>query len=178
VINPYSAPAADLASHTGASGTYEPQAWSTSGRIGRVRFISYSYWISMAIVFVLSLVFGFLAASNSRLFVLQGLAYLPMLAVMFIMAIRRLHDLGRAGWWSLLLLVPLMNVLFGLWLMVWPGNKEENEYGLPPGPNTALVIAGAVIFPILFIGILAAVAIPAYQQYVERARAAQVAPGR
>lgn len=174
--NPYSAPAADMASASGTSGTYEPQAWSTKGRIGRVRYIAYSYWISIAIVFAVALVLGFAAAGDARMMFLQSLAYLPMLIVVFIMTIRRLNDLDRSGWWSLLMLVPVVNFLFGLWLMVWPGNKDENEYGLPPGPNTTLVVIGAAIFPLIMVGIVAAVAIPAYKAYTDKARAAQVAP--
>lgn len=89
--------------------------------------------------------------------VLLALVFLlPSLAVM----VRRLHDTGRSGWWTLLVFVPLLLVLAALaWLLVSPtqtvavvlvaayallavcsiwmlvlmllGSDEENRYGLP-----------------------------------------------
>ncbi|MCL4389873.1 MAG: DUF805 domain-containing protein [Patescibacteria group bacterium] len=47
-------------------------------------------------------------------------------------SIRRLHDLGKSGWYLLINLIPVANIImaFVLWLM--PGSKTENQYGLPP----------------------------------------------
>ncbi len=50
---------------------------------------------------------------------------LPSLAV----AVRRLHDTGRSGWWLLLSFVPLIGVLVLLWWYAQPGLPETNEYG-------------------------------------------------
>ena len=36
-------------------------------------------------------------------------------------SIRRLHDIGRSSWWSLLGFVPLGNFVFYLWLATTPG---------------------------------------------------------
>lgn len=172
VNNPYGAPAADLSRSAEVAGQYEPEAWSTRGRIGRVRYIAYSYWMSTAIVFVLSLVFGFIVAGNSRLFGLQALAYLPMVAVIIVMSVRRLHDLGLPGWWAGLMLVPLLNVLMGLWLVAAPGDRESNRYGPPPSPNSTLVVIGGAVLPvILMAAMVAAVAIPAYFMYMGPGRA-------
>lgn len=164
--NPYTAPAADLSVAGSDAGTYEPRAWSLSGRIGRVRYIAYSYWLGVALVFVLSLVFGFAAAVSPRLMAFQALAYLPWVAVLFVMAVRRLQDMDHAGWWSVLFLVPGINLLFVLWLMVWPGDKTANQYGQPPSPNTLLLTIGGAALPIIFmIGIFTAIAIPEYMRY-------------
>lgn len=53
---------------------------------------------------------------------------LPSIAV----AVRRLHDIGRAGWWFLIQLVPIIGSLVLLWWYIQPGTGEPNEYGLPP----------------------------------------------
>lgn len=45
---------------------------------------------------------------------------------------KRLHDLGRTGWWQLLYLLPLINIVLGLALMAGPGKREDNEYGPYP----------------------------------------------
>ena len=56
---------------------------------------------------------------------------LPILTV----SVRRLHDVGYSGWWYLLLLIPLANLLFAiafLILFVSEGNGHENQYGPVP----------------------------------------------
>lgn len=55
-------------------------------------------------------------------------ALIPGLAV----AVRRLHDLGKSGWFLLLGLIPLVG---GILLIVWfcqDGDSNKNEYGLSP----------------------------------------------
>jgi uncharacterized membrane protein YhaH (DUF805 family) len=55
-----------------------------------------------------------------------GLAtFLPSLAI----AIRRLHDLDRSGWWILLVLIPLIGAIV---LIVWycaKGTEGSNRFG-------------------------------------------------
>ena len=62
-------------------------------------------------------------------------------------------------------------------LMIFkPGTQGPNQHGAQTPPNgTGVMIAGLAL-PILgFIGgILAAISIPAYQQYAERAKATQM----
>ena len=53
---------------------------------------------------------------------------LPLLAV----GARRLHDVGRSGWFLLLGLIPVIGTLVLLYFMVQPSQPESNAYG-PPG---------------------------------------------
>ena len=39
-------------------------------------------------------------------------------------------DPGFSGWWSLLLLVPLLGLLFSLYVFLWPGNTGS-RFGAP-----------------------------------------------
>ena len=59
----------------------------------------------------------------------MGLAlFLPGLAV----SIRRLHDLGRSGWYFLLILIPLIGTII---LLIWfcmRGTVGPNQYGPDP----------------------------------------------
>ena len=59
---------------------------------------------------------------------LYGLAtFLPSLAV----AVRRLHDTDKSGWYLLLSLVPFVSlVLFVFYLL--EGNNGKNQYGNDP----------------------------------------------
>ena len=43
--------------------------------------------------------------------------------------VRRLHDLDRRGWWCLLTLVPVLNVAFGVYLMLTKGKLKANRFG-------------------------------------------------
>ena len=47
--------------------------------------------------------------------------------VLIIESIRRLHDLGKSGWWIFLFIIPFV------WLMTWcKGQDGPNEYGPDP----------------------------------------------
>ncbi len=60
------------------------------------------------------------------LLVLYGLAILvPSIAV----AVRRLHDTDRSGWWWLIQLVPLVGTIWFLVLMCLPSTPGTNRFG-------------------------------------------------
>lgn len=45
--------------------------------------------------------------------------------------VRRLHDIGKSGWWYLLAIVPIAN-FFLLYLLAKDSQPGENEYGTNP----------------------------------------------
>lgn len=45
---------------------------------------------------------------------------------------RRLHDLGHSGWWSLLSLIPVLNIGLGLYLLFAPGQSHFEASSLIP----------------------------------------------
>jgi len=55
------------------------------------------------------------------------LLFLPGLSV----AIRRLHDTNRRGWWILLGLIPIIGFIILLIWYVSKGTEGENNYGPP-----------------------------------------------
>src|SRR5262249_45067841 len=57
---------------------------------------------------------------------------LPNLSV----AIRRLHDINRSGWWFLIFLIPIVGLIMWLVWFTREGDRDENKYG-PPGLETA-----------------------------------------
>jgi type IV pilus assembly protein PilA len=147
----------------------EVHIFRPDGRIGRVRYIGYSAAMSILIGVV---GFGLAAVAAA---VGQGgvgialgvVTYVAVIVMQFLLTIQRAHDFNTSGWLSVLLLVPLVSLVF--WFI--PGTKGENQYGLQPPPNTAGVIVLACILPLMFfIGILAAISIPAYQDYTIRAQ--------
>ena len=48
---------------------------------------------------------------------------------MFVLYIKRLHDLNRAGWLSVLILFPFLNIYFTAWLCLKKGTIGPNDYG-------------------------------------------------
>lgn len=177
--NVYTAPGADL-SMTTEDGTYAPKFFAVDGRIGRIRYLAY-HWLTVLAFSLLMGLFGAFATQklgnrDSVLpLVLLGLLYIPMLAAGVIFAKRRFNDLNQSGWWSITLFVPIINLIAGIYLTFWPGTDGGNEFGPAPAKNSALLTIGGLILPIIIIvGILAAVALPAYKTYVDRAKAEKI----
>ena len=62
-------------------------------------------------------------------YILYALATIvPGLAV----SVRRLHDIGKSGWYILLLLIPCVGALILLIFDLTPGDPGDNEYGPDP----------------------------------------------
>lgn len=53
--------------------------------------------------------------------------FVPSLAV----AVRRLHDTDRSGWWVLLALIPLLSLVL-IVFFIFKGTEGENQYGAAP----------------------------------------------
>ena len=66
------------------------------------------------------------------IYILYILFSLMMLTFIFLLNVRRLHDLNHSGWFSLLQLIPIIRDIFSIYLFVWPGTKNANKYGSKP----------------------------------------------
>ena len=62
---------------------------------------------------------------------LPGLFALALVLPALAVGARRLHDIGRSGWWLLLMLVPFIGGLFLLYWMVMPSQAGANAFGEP-----------------------------------------------
>jgi len=177
--NPYQAPNADVGS--ASTEPYQPKIFTAQGRIGRLRYLAYgflSYLLLIPIFIVIGVVAAILGDGATEVVEILGgiigvVAYIALFVYSFMLYKRRFNDLGQSGWLSLLLLVPIVNIVVWLFLLFAPGKPMTNQYGQPPSKNPVWVIICAVLFPILFFGILASVALPAYSDYVERAKQAE-----
>jgi heme/copper-type cytochrome/quinol oxidase subunit 2 len=94
-------------------------------------------------------------------------AYLAMLVFSVILMIQRLHDLNKTGWMWLLALVPLANLYLFVILIFFKGTPGRNNYGLQTPPNKTWHWILALGFPVLMLIAVFAVALPAYNQYLE-----------
>lgn len=163
--NPYGAPRAAVGD---AAEEFQPvRIFAVAGRIGRARYVVYSVVLTMLIMFVAGLASAFMGPAGIALMVV---AYIAVIVVSIMLTIQRSHDFNMSGWFSLLALVPLVNIIF--WFI--PGTDGPNRFGAKTPPNSVLVLIGLWIMPLVFVGgIIAAVSIPAYQQYVKRAQTQQ-----
>lgn len=158
-VNPYAAPKAAVADET-TTEVQPVKIFAVAGRIGRARYVA--NLIGLYILFgILIVALGSLAGP------LTAVLWIGYMVLAFMLTIQRCHDFNTTGWLSLLVLVPLVNFIF--WFI--PGTDGRNRWGAPTPPNSTLTLVLVWLFPAIFvIGIVAAVAIPAYQDYVKRAQ--------
>ena len=163
--NPYSAP--DAALDTGQDDLYQPKIFSFSGRIGRMRYLAYNAGANLVLFAgMIPLAGGFAGLASipdtgSSFGIIYIIANIPGLIIAILWGKRRLNDLNRSGWWILLFLVPLVNLLFIIYLIAFGGTNGSNNYGPAPVANTmGVIILGSLIPAIFVLGIVAAVGVP------------------
>ena len=61
--------------------------------------------------------------------VVNWIAALALLIPGLAVAVRRLHDTGRSGWWYLICLVPIVGQIMLLVFFCTAGQPHANEYG-------------------------------------------------
>lgn len=68
--------------------------------------------------------------------IINGLYSLAVLLPGLAVSARRLHDIGKSGWWLLIVLIPIIGAIWLLILMVTDSQPGDNEYG--PNPKVSL----------------------------------------
>ena len=94
------------------------------------------YWYFVLFYFVaaivLSLVDGLLFGAAGHMSPLASLLTLALLLPSIAVAIRRLHDIDRTGWWILLWFVPIVGVIVLIVFFVQRGTTGANRFGPDP----------------------------------------------
>jgi uncharacterized membrane protein YhaH (DUF805 family) len=75
----------------------------------------------------------------------QGLLILALALPSLAVAVRRLHDTERSGWWLLVAFVPLLGPILVIVFLAMPGTAEPNRFGLPAIIERRNVHIGATI---------------------------------
>jgi uncharacterized membrane protein YhaH (DUF805 family) len=103
------------------------------------------YWLAMLAMTGVGFVFGLFGGSVGTALAAPSLIFM----------VRRLHDIGKSGWWALAItfgplvpmvallpfapmtvllpLVMLLSLIWTIWLGAIPGEPHENRWGPPPG---------------------------------------------
>jgi len=89
------------------------------------------FWMFTLISTLISIVLGFID-SIIGMEVLGGLYSLAIIAPSLAVGARRLHDIGKSGWWQLLWFIPVVGWIWIIVLLATDGVREDNEYGASP----------------------------------------------
>ncbi len=79
-----------------------------------------------------SLGLGMTPEEAARGGILIGIFTLAILLPHIGIAVRRLHDIGKSGWWYLIALIPIIGALILLFFFVTDSQAGENAYGANP----------------------------------------------
>ena len=130
----------------------KPHLFSFHGRIGRAKYLmGYLILFCMTVccfflmsvidhvpyIFVNSWVLSItFSLKNEHNYTPGGAASLVFLASFILVSfwsfavdVKRFHDLGMSGWWTVLLLIPLIGTLGWFLLSILPGKKGPNKHG-------------------------------------------------
>jgi uncharacterized membrane protein YhaH (DUF805 family) len=75
---------------------------------------------------------GYRAGTTTSGGPITALAMLALLIPSLAVAVRRLHDLDRSGWWLLLLCLPLIGTIVLIVFDATEGTRGENRFGPDP----------------------------------------------
>ena len=96
---------------------------------GRARRTEYWMFVLFNIIIGIALkVIGSLLGISWISWTYSLAVLIPGLAV----AVRRLHDTGRSGWWLLICLIPIIGSIWCLVLMCLDSQPESNKWGINP----------------------------------------------
>jgi uncharacterized membrane protein YhaH (DUF805 family) len=172
--NPYAPPRAPVADVNRSRVNYQPvKFFSSQGRVGRMRYLAHTlvgYLLFVIATFGIGMLLG--ALGFAKLAVAASIIGLvPYLIFVMMKTIQRSHDMDWSGWTALLGFIPFVGLI---WIFKG-GTADSNRYGAPPPPNNrSVTIVVTALIAVFVIGIVAAIALPAYQQYTVRAKAAQI----
>ena len=104
---------------------------------GRARRKEYWMFVLFNIIFLIiaAILDNILGLTFSReipygyIYLLYALLVLvPGIAV----AVRRLHDISKSGWWYLIVFIPIIGAIWLIVLFVTDGTPGENQWGMNP----------------------------------------------
>jgi len=159
--NPYAAPQAGLELPFAPAG--EARLFSLNSRIGRWRFVAYSmlgfpaallYGLALGTAFGVAWVRKYIPLESGTHDALSFSIPLVVLLALVLATRRRLHDLDVSSWWALLLLFPIFQFIFLIYLVVAPGTPEANRFGAVPARadfGVKLGVALGCALPLAFI---------------------------
>jgi len=97
---------------------------------GRARRSEYWYFVLFQVIICLVL-FSLIFVTEYAVY-LYGLYALATLLPGIAVVVRRLHDIGKSGWFYFVALIPFIGAIWLLILLFQEGDNGPNEYGPDP----------------------------------------------
>lgn len=108
-----------------------------SGRARRQEYWMFTLFNMIFIIAIAILSGGIASATDMPAF--MGLYFIYVLGVVLpslAVVVRRLHDVGKSGWFYLISLIPFIGAIWIFVLLVTEGDRGANQYGPDPkSPN-------------------------------------------
>ena len=90
------------------------------------------YWQFMVIIFLIQVMATIIDLSlneSGEVLIFSSLTNLFFIIPSISLTTRRLHDIGKSGWFQLLYLIPLLGWIIMLFFVFKKGSEEDNIYG-------------------------------------------------
>ncbi|WP_304716891.1 MULTISPECIES: DUF805 domain-containing protein [Neisseria] len=103
-----------------------------SGRASRREFWGFALFsvvVEIAILFVAGIMFEINKSLGSIFGLLCWLFVIALVIPHLSVGVRRLHDIGKSGWWFLIVLVPLIGPIWLIVLCCQASVNEDNQWG-------------------------------------------------
>ena len=99
------------------------------------------YWWFNLFNLIINIVTDVIDSSLGMGMIAYGVGYAGFIALLSLLlpsisdSVRRLHDLGKSGWWLLIAIIPIVNFIGIFVILVFTlmeGEKQPNQYGNVP----------------------------------------------
>lgn len=104
-----------------------------TGRARRQEYWMFTLFNAIFIIAIATISGGIAAATDTP--ALMGLYFIYALGVLIpgiAVGVRRLHDVGKSGWFYFIGLIPIIGSIWLIVLFVTEGEKGSNQYGADP----------------------------------------------
>lgn len=93
------------------------------------------YWWFALFTFLVGMIIGGVCGlifSETLTNIITGIINLALLLPSLGLSVRRMHDIGRSGWWVLINLIPVIGWILFVWWATRPSQPTPNNWGGVP----------------------------------------------
>lgn len=90
------------------------------------------YWMFVLFNFLITLAISLMELALPSMVYLRVIYGLAVIIPGLSLSIRRLHDIGKSGWYNLVAFIPLIGAIWLLILTCTEGDSGSNQYGPNP----------------------------------------------
>ena len=97
------------------------------------------FWWFFLFTFIISAILSALTSAFAGIKVMKIIMYIITIIVELVfllpglgVAFRRLHDVGKSGWWIFINLIPIVGQIIYIVILARKGEDAENKYGAKP----------------------------------------------